>query len=75
MKGFHMLTLGWNDGATFVPIDFSMIASFKRIITHISETIDKRCCGYKRLKDCTSSKPEQVIKMLDAALKFEIHAD
>lgn len=26
-KGFRMLTLGWSDGATFIPVDFSLLSS------------------------------------------------
>src|SRR5699024_5269302 len=26
-KGFRMLTLGWSDGATFLPVDFSLLSS------------------------------------------------
>ena len=26
-KGFRMLTLGWSDGATFIPLDFSLLSS------------------------------------------------
>lgn len=26
-KGFRMLTLGWSDGCTFMPIDFSLLSS------------------------------------------------
>ena len=28
-KGFRMLTLGWSDGATFIPVDFSLLSSKK----------------------------------------------
>lgn len=26
-KGFRMLTMGWSDGHTFMPIDFSLVSS------------------------------------------------
>lgn len=47
-KGFRMLTLGWSDGATFIPLDFSLLSSKTAQINGISEHIDKRCSGYKR---------------------------
>ncbi|MCM3056583.1 transposase, partial [Caldibacillus thermoamylovorans] len=35
-KGFRMLTLGWSDGHTFMPIDFSLVSSRKSQINGIS---------------------------------------
>lgn len=47
-KGFRMLTLGWSDGATFMPVDFALLSSKKAQVNGISEQIDKRTSGYKR---------------------------
>ena len=47
-KGFRMLTLGWSDGATFMPVDFSLLSSKTSQINGISSKIDKRSSGYKR---------------------------
>lgn len=47
-KGFRMLTLGWSDGHTFMPIDFSLLSSKTSSINGINEEVDKRCSGYKR---------------------------
>ncbi|SFP69333.1 DDE superfamily endonuclease, partial [Halolactibacillus halophilus] len=47
-KGFRLLTLGWSDGATFIPVDFSLLSSKKSQINGISPNIDKRSSGYKR---------------------------
>ena len=47
-KGYRMLTLGWSDGYTFMPIDFSLVSSMKYQINEISEYIDKRTYGYRR---------------------------
>lgn len=34
VKGFSMLTLGWSDGFSFVPVDFTLLSSAKkRIVT------------------------------------------
>ena len=41
-KGFRMHTLGWSDGATFMPLDFSLLSSTKSNINGIDERIDKR---------------------------------
>jgi hypothetical protein len=47
-KGFRMLTLGWSDGHTFNPVDFSLLASLKSQINGIMEGIDKRTSGLYR---------------------------
>ncbi|MNW51270.1 hypothetical protein D3C74_287520 [compost metagenome] len=48
-KGFRMLTLGWSDGHTFIPFDFSLLASLKSQVNGIMDGIDKRTTsGYKR---------------------------
>jgi hypothetical protein len=41
-KGFRMLTLGWSDGATFMPVDFSLLSSKTHQLNGISDKIDKR---------------------------------
>ena len=47
-NGFRMLTIGWSDGATFIPLDFTLLSSQKSQINGISKEIDKRTSGYKR---------------------------
>lgn len=39
-KGFRMLTLGWSDGATFMPVDFALLSSKKAQVNGISEQIE-----------------------------------
>ena len=77
LKGFQMLTLGWSDGATFLPIDFSLMSSpnRKNPLNGIDPSIDKRTNGYQRRKEAIQSKPEVVSKMVDQALQQEIQAD
>ncbi|GGB53197.1 hypothetical protein GCM10011409_33470 [Lentibacillus populi] len=73
-KGFPMLTLGWSDGHTFIPVDFALLSSVKAHINGIIAKIDKRTSGYKRRLDALEKGPEQVVKMIDRALKKGIHA-
>jgi len=73
-KGFRMLTLGWSDGYTFMPIDFSLLSSKKSQINGISEEIDKRTCGYQRRKNALQSEPEQIPDMIKRALANGITA-
>lgn len=73
-KGFRMLTLGWSDGATFLPVDFSLLSSKKSQINGISENIDKRSSGYKRRKEALQTAPEQIPGMIDRAMNSGIDA-
>lgn len=56
-QGFRMLTLGWSDGHTFLPVDFSLLSSTKSQINGISEKIDKRTSGYKRRTEALRRAP------------------
>lgn len=73
-NGYHLLTLGWSDGATFVPVDFSLVATRKNLINDIDETIDKRTIVYKRRSECLSKKTDLTITMLERALNHGIYA-
>ncbi|NBJ71553.1 MULTISPECIES: transposase [Clostridia] len=73
-KGFRMLTLGWSDGCTFIPIDFSLLSSKKSQINGISSQIDKRTCGYKRRENALQSAPEQIPDMIARALANGVDA-
>lgn len=68
-KGFRMLTLGWSDSHTFVPLDFALLSSNKSAINGMNETIDKRSHGYKRRQEALLSAPQVIVSMLDRALK------
>lgn len=73
-KGFRMLTLGWSDGATFMPIDFSLLSSKKTKINGISEKIDKRTSGYKRRVEALETAPSQIPDMVQRALSAGVDA-
>ncbi|WP_211062406.1 IS4 family transposase [Heyndrickxia faecalis] len=73
-KGFRMLTLGWSDGATFLPVDFSLLSSKKSQINGISENIDKRSSGYKCRKEALQTAPEQIPGMIARAMNSGIDA-
>jgi len=76
-RGFSMLTLGWTDGYSFVPIGFNMLSSAKKSNRYqeISENIDHRTNGYKSRKDSLLSKTEAALKLLAEALDMGIIAD
>lgn len=48
-RGFSMLTLGWTDGYSFVPVGFNMLSSANKSNRYqkISDNIDHRTNGYK----------------------------
>jgi len=73
-KGFRMLTLGWSDGATFIPVDFSLLSSKTSQINGITSKIDKRSSGYKRRLEALQSAPEQIPDMIQRALNAGIDA-
>lgn len=76
-RGFTMLTLGWSDGYSFVPIGFNLLSSAKKDNRYqeISDNIDHRTNGYKCRKDSLLSKPEAAIKLIQNALDADIIAD
>ncbi|HHU17324.1 MAG TPA: transposase [Clostridiales bacterium] len=69
VKGFKMLTLGWSDGSTFIPVSFSLLSSRKEsnILCPANEGIDKRTNAYKRRKSAVSSATEALFELLDTA--------
>jgi hypothetical protein len=67
-KGFRMLTLGWSDGQTFIPLDFALLSSIKAQINGIAENIDKRSAGYKRRLEALKSAPVLIPEMISRAL-------
>lgn len=76
VKGFNMLTLGWTDNYSFVPVAFNMMASAdeKNRLVPASTSIDKRKSGYKNRKDAVERKPEAAVKMIHDALAAGIQA-
>ena len=76
-KGFTMLTLGWSDGYSFVPVGFNMLSSSKQTNRYqeISDKVDHRTNGYKARKESLLSKPEAAILLIQRALHTGIQAD
>jgi hypothetical protein len=68
-KGFRMLTMGWSDGHSFVPMDFALLSSAKSGITGMVDGIDKRSHGYKRRQEAFCSAPQVIEAVLDRALQ------
>ena len=75
-KGYTLLTVGWTDGFSFVPVSFNMLSSpnFKNRYNEISDDIDRRTNAYKFRKESMMQKPDAVITMLIRALNAGIVA-
>ena len=71
VRGFRMLTLGWSDGNTFVPLCFSLLSSAKadNRYTEMNDKIDKRSAGYRRRQESIQKSSETLIDLLKQALK------
>ncbi|WP_068557791.1 IS4 family transposase, partial [Thermotalea metallivorans] len=75
-KGFRMLTLGWTDGNSFIPVAFNLLSSAnaKVCINPARESIDKRTVGFKRRKNALSTSPDSALAMLKQAIAAGIKA-
>lgn len=76
-KGFTLLTLGWTDGYSFIPVCFNLLSSAKKENRYqeMNENIDHRTNGYKFRKDSILNKAEAAKKLIREALDAGITAD
>lgn len=77
LKGFKLLTLGWSDGVTFLPLDFVLRSSANAAnrIQGIIKDLDKRTCGYKRRQEAITKSTEALEVMVKRTLALGIRAD
>jgi hypothetical protein len=77
IKGFNLLSLGWSDGNSFLPLDFVLLASAKedKRLNGINPEISKTTNGYKRRTEALKKATENVVPMLERAFNFGIAAD
>ena len=73
--GFRMLTLGWSDGNTFLPVNNVLLSSEnkKNRVNEASE-VDKRTVGYKRRMLSMQKGTQAMLELLKAARKADIPA-
>ncbi|MDQ8739515.1 transposase, partial [Paenibacillus sp. LHD-38] len=67
-KGFRMLTMGWSDSHSFIPMDFALLSSTKSQINGTSDRIDKRTTGFKRREEALLPAPKVIASMIDRAI-------
>ena len=77
LKGFKLLTLGWSDGVSFLPLDFTLCSSAKatKRIQGVKKELDKRCCGYKRRMEAMVKSTKHLEPMVKRVLAHGIRAD
>ena len=76
IKGFRMLTLGWSDGASFVPMDHAVLSSTKKKnrIQGITKEMDRRTCGARRRQEALCKSTDLIVPMVRRALGLFIQA-
>lgn len=77
LKGFKLMTLGWSDGVSFLPLDFILCSSSKasKRLQGIRKEVDKRCCGYKRRLEAMAKSTQHLETMVKRVLARGIRAD
>jgi len=77
LKGFKLLTLGWSDGNSFLPLDFVLCSSAKadKRLQGIKKKLDKRNCGYKRRVEALTKSTDHLETMVKRVLRLGIRAD
>lgn len=77
MRGFRMLTLGWSDGNTFLPLAFSLLSSEneKNRLNEVNPLVDKRTNGYKLRKESMKKTTEVMFELLDQLNPYGVQAD
>ena len=75
-RGFRLLTLGWSDGFSFLPVSFSLLSSADKK-NRIAEAapIDKRTNGFKRRVESMRKAPDVLMDLMKAARESGIGAD
>ena len=76
IRGFRLLTLGWSDGNTFIPVSGCLMSSSEDGRSRIQQArkIDKRTCGYRHRQLAQGTAPAAMMSMLRRALDAGIQA-
>lgn len=74
-NGFRLLTLGWSDGNTFLPVNSCLLSSANPK-TRINEAkkLDKRSIGFKRRSLAQTKATTVMLDLIDSAKKAKIPA-
>ena len=76
MRGFRLLTLGWSDGNTFLPLSFSLLSSenVKNRLNGANPLIDKRTNGYRLRKESMKKTTDVMFDLLDQLAPYGVSA-
>jgi hypothetical protein len=76
VRGFRLLTLGWSDGNTFLPLAFTLLSSEKKEnrLCPENQAVDKRTNGYKLRKEAALKSPSAMLELLKQVSKYGIPA-
>ena len=76
-KGFSLLTLGWSDGYSFIPVGFNLLSSVSKDNRYqeMADNIDHRSNGYKTRKESILQKTEASLLLIKRVLEAGICAD
>ena len=73
--GFRLLTLGWSDGNTFIPVETQPLTSEdKKKRLQQAKCVDKRTNGHKQRLMAQMKAPLVMFEMLQSAVAAGIHA-
>jgi len=73
--GFRMLTLGWSDGSTFLPVNSVLLSTDnKKNRINEADAVDKRTVGYKRRQLSVQKATSVMLELLKQAKKAAIPA-
>lgn len=77
LRGFKLLTLGWSDGNSFLPLDFVLCSSTKaaKRLQGITKELDKRSCGYKRRIEALTKSTDHLETMVKRVINVGLRAD
>jgi hypothetical protein len=75
-RGFRLLTLGWSDGSSYLPVSFSLLSSAqqKNRLAPMAK-VDKRSNGFKRRVESMRKAPEVLKDLVSQARESGIRAD
>jgi hypothetical protein len=79
VKGFNLLTLGYDDGSTFLPVDFTLMTAPKYYVNpwesrQWKQELHSSSLAYQRREVSTLEKPVVALQMLKRAMKQGISA-
>ena len=69
-RGFRMLTLGWSDGISFVPVSCALLASSKEKnrLVPLRTDLDRRTNGAKRRREGIRKATDVLVEMVAEAI-------